>query len=402
VSTAAPRPLTPLEVASGLVLERPRGLPRLPAVDPSATPRAALEAAIVPALRRAPCLVSFSGGRDSSAVLAVAAAVARREALPLPVPVTHRFPAAAGTEESDWQELVVRHLGLDDWLRVELSSELDAVGPVAAAVIARHGLLWPCNSYFHDPIFAAAAGGAVLTGIGGDEAFMGSRWDRAAAVLNGRARPVPRDVLRVGFALAPRTVKGRLLRRGLPELFPWLRPAARREVEAWIVADAAAEPLAYRRRLRQLYGSPPLRVGLQGLAALAADHDVRLSHPLHDPRFLATLAARPGEHRARTRSESMEALVGDLLPAEVLRRSTKSHFAEVLWGPASRELAATWEGDGVDPELVDVERLRLMWAERLPETQTITLLQSVWSARARGTEHGNLAIRSGVFTPSPD
>src|SRR5262249_6690700 len=155
-----------------------------------------------------------------------------REGLPLPVPVTHRFPAAAGTEESDWQELVVRHLGLDDWWRVELSPELDAVGPVAASVIERHGLLWPCNTYFHDPIFAGAAGGAVLTGIGGDEAFMGSRWDHAAAVLSGRRRPVPRDVLRVGFALAPAAVKGALLRRGLSELFPWLQPAAQREVEA--------------------------------------------------------------------------------------------------------------------------------------------------------------------------
>ena len=189
------------------MLEPPGRLPTLPRLAPGTAPRAELEAAILPALRRSPCLVSFSGGRDSSAVLAVAVAVARREGLQAPIPVTHRFPAAAGTDESAWQEKVITHLGLDDWLRVELSSELDAVGPVATSVMERHGLLWPCNTYFHDPIFEAASGGAVLTGIGGDEAFMGSPWDRAVSVLQGRVRPVPRDILRVGFALAPAMVK---------------------------------------------------------------------------------------------------------------------------------------------------------------------------------------------------
>ena len=247
---------------------------------------------MLPALRRSPCLVSFSGGRDSSAVLAVAAAVARREGLPPPIPITHRFPGASGTDESAWQELVIRHVGVDDWLRVEVGSELEAIGPVAASVIARHGILWPCNSYFHDPIFEAAAGGAVLTGIGGDEAFMGSSWDRAVAVLQGRARPVPRDVLRIGLAVAPAAVKRSIARRRIPELLPWLRPAARREVEAWMIAEAAAEPLSHRRRLRRLLGSPALRLGLQGMRTLAADRDVLTVHPLHDAGFLADAVRR--------------------------------------------------------------------------------------------------------------
>jgi hypothetical protein len=377
------RALTPLEIASGLVLERPGALPELPRLEPGTTPRAALEAAILPALRRAPCLVSFSGGRDSSAVLATAASMARREGLSAPIPITHRFPGASGADESAWQDMVVRHLGLDDWLRVELSWELEAVGPVATSVIERHGLLWPCNSHFHDPIFEAASGGAVLTGIGGDEAFMGCSWDRAIAVLQGRVRPVPRDILRVGFAVAPAAVKRLFIRRWLPELLPWLQPTARREVEAWIAADAAGEPLRHARRLRRLLGSPALGAGLQGLRALAADRNALVAHPLHDPGFLASVAAQPTGQRYRSRTESLEALVGDLLPPAVLRRSTKSQFSEVLWGPASRELAASWEGDGLDPELVDFERLRQAWTAPEPDTQTITMLQSVWWTRAR-------------------
>jgi hypothetical protein len=92
--------LSPLEVASGLVLDPRRSRARLPSVRQGTTPRAALEAAVLPALRRSPCLVSFSGGRDSSAVLAVAASVARREGLPLPIPATNRFPGARLTDEA--------------------------------------------------------------------------------------------------------------------------------------------------------------------------------------------------------------------------------------------------------------------------------------------------------------
>ncbi len=394
---SGPRPLTALEIASGLVLERTGALPELPRPAPGGSPRTALEAAVLPALLRSPCLVSFSGGRDSSAVLAVATAVARREGLPAPIPITHRFPGAAGTDEGAWQEMVVRHLDLADWLRIEVSSELEAIGPVAASVIERHGILWPCNSYFHAPIFEAAAGGAVLTGIGGDEAFMGSSWDRAVAVLQGRARPVPRDVLRVGLAVAPAAVKRAVARRRMPDLLPWLRPAARREVEAWMIAEAAAEPLRHRQRMRRLLGSPALRLGLQGLEALAADRDVLLAHPLHAAGFLAVLCAEPPAVRRRTRTEAMEALVGDLLPREVLGRSTKSHFAEVLWGPATRAWAASWDGAGIDAEIVDTERLREIWTSAEPDSQTITLLQATWRARATETRRARPPASTVTF-----
>ena len=67
------------------------------------TPRVALEAAVLGALRRPPCGVAFSGGRDSSLVLAVATHVARREGLPDPIPVTRRFPDKPEAEESEWR-----------------------------------------------------------------------------------------------------------------------------------------------------------------------------------------------------------------------------------------------------------------------------------------------------------
>ena len=74
-----------------------------PATDAARTPREALDDAIRPALVDGPCYVTFSGGRDSSAVLAAATALARREGHALPVPVTRVYPDLPDTDESDWQ-----------------------------------------------------------------------------------------------------------------------------------------------------------------------------------------------------------------------------------------------------------------------------------------------------------
>lgn len=316
-------------------------------------------------------------------MLAVASELARREGLPAPIPVTHRFPSAARTHESEWQEQVVRHLGLEEWLRIEAGDDLGGVGPIATDVLRRHGLLWPCNAYFHAPLFEAAAGGSLLTGVGGDEAFSRSSWERALKVLGGRARPRPRDVFRVGFAISPTPVKRALIRRRLPELFPWLRPDVRRAVVGAIVADAAGEPLRWRSRHRALLASAAMETALTSLAVLAADHGVQVAHPFADARFLGALAAQPRSHRYLSRSAATGALVGDLLPPALITRSTKARFEEVLWTEESRALAARWDGAGVDPAVVDLDRLAAEWRSPAPAPHTITLLQSVWLWRDR-------------------
>src|SRR3954470_25068106 len=111
---AAGSRLDPLEVASGLVFGLDPNSAGLSGAE-VASPRAALESAVLRALCRPPCVVSFSGGRDSSAILALATAVARREGLPLPIPATHRFEDVPLSHETSWQEQVVSHLGLENW-----------------------------------------------------------------------------------------------------------------------------------------------------------------------------------------------------------------------------------------------------------------------------------------------
>ena len=84
--------LTSLEVASTYVLGDLPSQPCLPEVPRALHPLQALEDAMLEPLQRGACFVTFSGGRDSSAVLAVAARTAERQDLPAPVPITLRFP----------------------------------------------------------------------------------------------------------------------------------------------------------------------------------------------------------------------------------------------------------------------------------------------------------------------
>ena len=377
--------LTPLEVATGLVL----GIdPKLELVKEPATstesPLRAFERAVLPALRRPPCLVSFSGGRDSSAVLAVATATARREGLPLPIPVTNVFPRAASTDESDWQERVVSHLAVEDWLRLEHDDELDCVGPVASGMLRRHGLLFPFNAYFHLPLLRPAAGGSLLTGIGGDEAFSPSSWARAADVLHGRVRPRARDILRIGFALAPRVVRRHVLRRRqLGPSYPWLRPEARRAFEDEWVAQAATEPLSWAAHVDWVRRFRYLRVGLEGLRLLASDEHVQISHPFLDRGVGDALAALPAGARFSSRTAAMAALFGALLPKDVLERSSKTGFDEAFWSGPSRAFAAGWNGEGVDEQLVDAGALAAEWRSPQPDPRSFLLAQAVYLAHER-------------------
>ena len=378
--------LTPLELASGLVLgSEPRTRPRPGAMDP----RAAMEGALLEPLRGGPCLVSFSGGRDSSAVLALAAAVARREGLPLPIPATLRFPGAQDALETEWQEQVVTHLGLDDWIRLELTHELDCVGPVATRCLKRHGVLWPANAHFHAPLFAEARGGSFLTGIGGDELLGASRWLHARRVLAGAAAPRPHDALALALALAPPRLRRLVTRRRIRSTpFPWLRAQTAEELRRQLADDEAAEPFGWREGILFSARHRYLHVGTRSLALLAADEKVALTHPFLAPPFVAALAALPRAERFDSRRDAMDAIFGDLLPEPVRSRPTKASFDEAFWHEHSRELVRRWNGEGVDTRLVDPDRLRAEWESDAPDPRTYTLLQSVKVALDLGPSAG--------------
>jgi asparagine synthetase B (glutamine-hydrolysing) len=375
-------PLSDLELACGIVL----GFDRRPAPPATVgvTPLEAIERVVLPALRRAPCLVSFSGGRDSSAVLAVATRVARRQGLPDPIPATNRFTGAPATEEAEWQEQVVTHLGLSDWLRREFTDELDAIGPYAQRVLRRHGLLWPFNAHFHLPLLEAASGGSLLTGVGGDELFMAAARPRTYAVLRGLERPRMRDILTVGFGLAPRPVRRAVYAHRTTVPFAWLRPRTRRALARTLADEDAGEPLAPVRRLRQAHTHRALNVATASLEALARDHDVELAHPLA-AREVSAAVARAFPRGFEGRTAGMRALFDAVLPDAILARPTKASFDEAFIHRHSHEFVAAWEGDGVPIGSVDPVALAREWRSEAPAPQSLTLLQAAWLAAQQPT-----------------
>jgi hypothetical protein len=79
-----------------------------------------------------------------------------------------------------------------------------------------------------------------------------------------------------------------------------------------------------------------------------------------------------------TRAAAMRQLFADVVPSDVLKRTSKARFNATLVGEASRAFAVGWCGGGVDTSLVDEERLRQEWLGPLPHASSLALLQAAW------------------------
>jgi hypothetical protein len=379
--------LDPLELLWGMPLGPDEGRPALAEASAHSSPRAALEAVVLRALARPPCLVSFSGGRDSSLVLALATDVARRHGLPLPIPATNRFPGRPETDETGWQELVVGHLGIEDWLRMDWGEELDVVGPYAQLLLRRHGILAPFNSHFHLPLIQAARGGSLLTGIGGDELFSPVSRSVAAAVLMRPRRPRRDEIPALALALAPHPLRVAVIarRRGVFRTFGWLTPTARRRIALAYASWESRDPWRWDLALRTWWWrSRMLQCNRAGKRTLGLAEDVEMVHPLCEPDVLAAVARAWGRVGPTDRQAALQEVGGELLPESLRRRTDKAWFDRVFWTSHARRLARAWDGSGVDTNLVRIAGLRREWS-RDPATPFVyTLLQSAWLASDSG------------------
>jgi asparagine synthase (glutamine-hydrolysing) len=296
-------------------------------------------------------------------VLAVATDAARRHGLADPVPCVMRFPDAPQSDESAWQELVLAHLDLLNAEVIELRDELDALGPLATAVLREHGVRWPGNAYMHVPVLERARGGSVLTGAGGDE------------LLATRATPRQRLVV-----AAPRRLReARWRARSAPD-YPWLTAAGRDAVTTALAEEEMSWPGRWDSSVRHWHRSRAFAAVDGAIRLIGRSWDVEVSNPFLAPAVLAALARAGGAAGFASRTAAMEELFGDLLPPAVLARETKAAFGGAMWGPAVRDFVAGWEGGGVDPAMVDVELLRREWQTPEPDFRTILLLHAVWMA----------------------
>ena len=382
--------LTPIEIAMGDAIGLDPLVPPLERPPEGTDPIAMLEEAILPALLRPPCVIAFSGGRDSSAVLAVATTLAKREGLAPPIPISKIYPSAPETDESKWQELVIRHVGAEEWERVEINDELDLLGPVARGLLLKHGLLWPPNFYTFAPLIERARSGSFMSGSEGDELFGGWRWRPAADVMTRRAPLSPRSILKTGLAHSPQPIRRLVLRRRweLPPM-EWLRPHAAAQARELVVRHQASEPATWERRVDWYARQRWLGVAQHATELIAADHDAVLVDPLLDRRFLAALGRAAPRWGLGNRTQIMAALFGELLPRAVIERRDKVLFTLAFWGEESRAFSGSWNGEGVEGTLVDKEGLKRAWGADVPDARTAPLLQAAWLHRnSDDSDHG--------------
>jgi hypothetical protein len=377
-------PLSRLEAASGLAL----GFDDVPTftIGPSdLSPLDAMIAAAADVLARGPTYVSFSGGRDSSGVLAAATLAARRHGLPEPIPISMRFAGLPRTDESRWQEIVIDHLKLERWEVLEIGAELDLLGEMARETVLRHGVLWPPNAFFHIPMLKLARGGSLMTGFDGDGVLGHWRWERAQSVLHRRVRLSWRDPLRVGLALSPPLVRRPFMPKPLvARVAPWLRASAAQALERSAREESAAEPRHWGRHLAAHGRRRFLRLGTHSLGVLGAAHDVTVEYPILDHRFVSALAQAGGASGLGDRTAVMRTVFGDELPDELLSRSRKAEFGAAFWRGEAHAFVDEWDGTGLDSEFVDAERLRDAWRAESPFFGSTTLLHAAWLASHGG------------------
>jgi hypothetical protein len=340
------------------------------------TPTQALAHVMLPALQRPPALIAFSGGRDSSLLLAVAMKAARRHGLPPPVPVTYRNPAVRDVDETDWQEAVVAHLGVQDWVRVKDADQLDFLGPLALTALRRHGVRYPPNAHFLSLIAPHAAGGTLILGIGGDELFSTWRWTARADVLAGRVRPSRRNVGTLVLGALPGRPRRTIIRRR-PRLLdvPWVTDATRIRLNR-MIDDEETQPTRWDEFVLSLLSRRRLTVTLETLRSLAADSGAELLVPFVAEPFLRALADAGGRDGWGDRARVMQAIGAEVLPSRTIRRSSKAVFDDVYWGPRSRAFAQRWRAAGGAHELINPNALREEWLSPRPHVHTAVLLQA--------------------------
>jgi len=372
-----PLGLTNLEVASGVVLG-PMSCEPFPEADTD--PLQALYTEARKILDRGRCVVAFSGGRDSSAVLSVLLHVARREGFEDPLALTARWPGDTASDESAWQEHVARELDLRRWEIVTPGGDVDLLGPVTTDLLRRHGLLWPAPVAVLLPLLEAVGDGILVTGEGGDEVF--GVWSLANPWSQLRSgRNVRRSLRSLVSATLPSTLRQR---RALATAMPyqdWLTSLGTAFYRPALAAEmVSVGPLWWPDYLREVHAERGLRLSAQTLALLCAERGASFAAPLLAPSFLAALARGGGRLGYGDRTATMRSVFSPLLSDAILSRVSKANFGGVFWGEATRRFARKWNGEGLDHDLVDVARLQAVWLGPAPVYGAALPLHAAWLA----------------------
>lgn len=342
----------------------------------------ALVHAVAELLDDRPCFVEFSGGCDSSLVLAAAVRACRITGHQPPIAVTFRYPSTA-TFESGWQELVARHLGIDEWIVVELGDgESDVLGPTAAALLKSYGTVFPATTFGRAAAFARVGAGLLLSGEGGDEvlgrrrvsgALVAARTIRHGRMAGGRA------LTAAALDLLPRNLRRGSVKRSLRTGFQplWLDDDHAEVVLDHLADEVLATPLSPARFMDHHLRTVRLGTALTNLRACAGLFGLQWEAPLLSSTFASAVSATPWHHFTG-RNDILDRYFADWLPHELVWRRSKAGFHEVYFGPHTRAFAAEWDGTGA-PAGVRADWLKEHWSTApMVFASTGLLLQHLW------------------------
>jgi Asparagine synthase len=387
--------LTRLEVITGWTAGIDPRAPDIAEAEPQDHPVVALERALLPAVAAPPCYVAFSGGRDSSVLLALATRVARSGGFEDPIPLTMRFRGVPEGEESAWQLNVVKHLRLEDWKVVQQDADIDLVGEQWQRSVSDTGLQWPPSAHGLLPLQRAASGGSFVHGDGGDQVFAG--WSRAAIIdaVARRRRLRLRDALGLIRAYGPPPMRRAIETRLAPTPAPWLVPAARRAWAAHQGRAHAAEPRTWPAFLRWTRRERATFLMLETLERQSRLAGTTLITPFWDAAFLQALGRWGGRLGQGRRTALMLGMFSGVLPDHVLKRTTKAHFTRAFFNEPTRGFARGWDGPVPEPDVVMREPLRAAWLSDLPPNTSALLLQASWLLA-----HDQLRLTPSVTRPA--
>ena len=114
------------------------------------------------------------------------------------------------------------------------------------------------------------------------------------------------------------------------------------------------------------------------MTALTRDVDALLVQPLAEPGVLAALGAAGRGRGIGDRTDVMRSLFDAILPDAVLARPDKALFGPAFHGESSQNFARDWQGEGVDPELVDPEALKREWQSNSMSFRSALMMQAAW------------------------
>jgi len=150
-----------------------------------------------------------------------------------------------------------------------------------------------------------------------------------------------------------------------------------------VAADLTSEPLLWDKSLLWLTGRRASAMGARNYRLLAAEYGLTAVAPLLDPAFLGAVGHHAPPLGYGTRTVAMQALFGDILPRAVIERESKALFNRAFMGESTRAFASSWDGSGVDTNMVDVGRLRQEWLSEQPSAVSSPLLQAAWLHRSQ-------------------